>query len=51
MAVLWFGLAGVLTSYRALAERIERRGEKIVPWIMIGVGLYIFLDTPTDSLG
>lgn len=51
MATLWAGLARLLTSHRALAERIERRGEKVVPWIMIGVGLYILLDTPTDSLG
>ncbi|KAA1193975.1 hypothetical protein F0M18_00575 [Pseudohalioglobus sediminis] len=51
LAVVWIALAGILINYRALAECIERRGEKIVPWIMIGVGLYILLDTPTDSLG
>ena len=49
-ALLWAGLARKIAGQRALALRIERRGEKIVPWIMIGVGLYILLDTATDTL-
>ena len=49
-AVLWAGVAWKIAGQHALARRIERRGEKIVPWIMIGVGIYILLDTATDTL-
>ena len=49
-AILWAGLAWNIAGQRALALRIERRGEKIVPWIMIGVGIYILLNTATDTL-
>lgn len=51
VAVLWAALAGLISGQRHLALRLELGGEKIVPWIMIGVGLYILLDTATDNLG
>jgi len=50
MAVLWAGLAYMISGQRDLARRIEHRAEKIVPWIMIGVGIYILMDTATDTL-
>jgi len=50
MALLWAGLSYTISGQRALALRIEQRAEKIVPWIMIGVGIYILTDTATDTL-
>lgn len=50
MALLWAGLSYMISGQRSLARRIEHRAEKIVPWIMIGVGAYILLDTATDTL-
>ena len=50
VALLWAALAGLISGQRHLALRLELGGEKIVPWIMIGVGLYILLDTATDNL-
>jgi len=50
MAVLWGGLSYLISGQRELARRIEHRAEKIVPWIMIGVGIYILMDTATDTL-
>lgn len=50
MAMLWGGLSYTISGQRELARRIEHRAEKIVPWIMIAVGIYILLDTATDTL-
>ncbi len=50
MALLWSGLSLLLVSHRGMLSYIERYGEKLVPWIMIGVGCYILLDTSTDTL-
>jgi cadmium resistance protein CadD (predicted permease) len=50
MAVLWTGLSYMIAGQRSLAQRIEHRAEKIIPWIMIGVGIYILMDTATDTL-
>ena len=50
MALLWAGLSYLISGQRSFAQRIEHRAEKIVPWIMIGVGAYILLDTATDTL-
>ena len=50
MAVLWGGLSYLISGQRELAQRIEHRAEKVVPWIMIGVGVYILMDTATDTL-
>ncbi|MEH6583872.1 MAG: cadmium resistance transporter [Halioglobus sp.] len=51
MALLWAGLSYLVAGRRSLATLIEKRAEKIVPWIMIGVGIYILMDTATDTLG
>jgi len=50
MALLWAGLSYTISGQRSLALRIEQRAEKIVPWIMIAVGIYILTDTATDTL-
>jgi cadmium resistance protein CadD (predicted permease) len=50
MAVLWSGLSYLISGNQNLARRLEHRAEKIVPWIMIGVGTYILMDTATDTL-
>ena len=50
MALLWAAMAYLIAGQRALAEQIEGRAEKVVPWIMIGVGVYILMDTATDPL-
>lgn len=50
MALLWAGMSYMISGQRELASRIEHRAEKIVPWIMIGVGVYILMDTATDTL-
>ena len=50
-ALAWASFAWLLGSKRALAELIERRGAKLIPWVMIGVGCYILMDTATDKFG
>ena len=49
-ALLWTGLSVFVASRETLAQRIERHGTKLVPWILILVGIYILLDTATDTL-
>jgi cadmium resistance protein CadD (predicted permease) len=43
-------VALAIVNQPKLAGRIKRHGEQLVPWIMIGVGLYILTDTNTDTL-
>ena len=50
MAVLLAGLALLIGSDERLARRIEERGGPLIPWVMVAVGLYILLDTATDTL-
>jgi cadmium resistance protein CadD (predicted permease) len=50
MALLWACLSYLISGQPSLAKRIEKRAEKIVPWVMIGVGAYILFDTATDTL-
>ena len=49
MVLLWAALAWKISEQPALAGRIERVGEKLVPWVMIAAGIYILLDTGTDT--
>jgi cadmium resistance protein CadD (predicted permease) len=48
-AVVWAVLAKLLSRQPLLMRKLQDRGERLVPWIMIGVGIYILLDTGTDS--
>ena len=50
MALMWAGLSYLISGQQGLARRLEHRAEKIVPWIMIAVGIYILMDTATDTL-
>ncbi|MEH6588734.1 MAG: cadmium resistance transporter [Halioglobus sp.] len=50
MALLWGGFSCLISSRGDLARRIESRAEKIVPWIMILVGIYVLMDSATDTL-
>lgn len=50
IAILWGIASYSIAGRRDLALLIERRAEKLVPWIMIGVGIYILMDTATDTL-
>lgn len=50
MTLLWVLLSSLIVGQRTLAASIEKRARKIVPWVMIGVGIYILMDTPTDTL-
>jgi len=49
-SLLWCAVALVIATRPGLAHRIQQRGVKVVPWIMIGVGIYVLLDTGTDTL-
>jgi cadmium resistance protein CadD (predicted permease) len=50
VAILWGILSYSIAGRKELALLIEHRAEKLVPWIMIGVGIYILMDTATDTL-
>jgi cadmium resistance protein CadD (predicted permease) len=49
-AVILAGIAGVLAGRPALGSRIGWLGERLMPWLLIGVGVYVLADTPTDVL-
>ncbi len=49
-AVLWAMLAWGLASRPWVARAMDRYGNKLLPWIMIGVGIYILTNTATDSM-
>ena len=48
--LLWCGLAVGIAARPGLAQRIQQRGLPLVPWIMIAVGIYVLMDTATDTL-
>lgn len=50
MAVLWGGFSRLISSRQDIARHIESRAERIVPWIMILVGIYVLMDSATDTL-
>jgi cadmium resistance protein CadD (predicted permease) len=49
-ALAWAALSLLIAGEPRIARRIEQRGAALVPWIMMAVGLYILLDTGTDTL-
>lgn len=49
-SVLWALLARALASQPLLVGRLQRGGERFMPWVMIVVGIYILLNTGTDSI-
>ena len=50
MGAAWIWLAGRLASRPAMARLAERAGARAAPLLMMAVGVYILLDTPTDVL-
>ena len=50
LIAVWGSIAYLISGQKELAVRIERKAEKLVPWIMMGVGTYILLNTATDTL-
>ncbi|HIG43736.1 MAG TPA: hypothetical protein EYQ14_24870 [Gammaproteobacteria bacterium] len=49
-SIAWCGLSLSIASRPELAERIGRHGEKFVPWVMLAVGIYVLMNTGTDTL-
>jgi cadmium resistance protein CadD (predicted permease) len=49
-SLLWCAVALAIAARPGLARRIQQRGARLVPWVMIAVGLYVLLDTRTDTL-
>lgn len=47
-AVVLAGAARVLLSHPALGSRVGWLGARLMPWLMIGVGIYVLADTPSD---
>lgn len=49
-ALLWVFLAWRLADQPRIAVQIEHLGEKLVPWMMIAAGIYILMNTATDTM-
>ena len=49
-SILWCAISVKIATNAGLAQRISDRGEKLVPWVMIAVGIYVLSNTGTDSL-
>ena len=47
-AVITATAAQLLVSRPALSTRVEWLGKRLMPWLMIGVGVYVLADTPGD---
>ena len=50
-ATTWSLIAGRLAGRPRVRRLVERVGPALLPLILIGIGLYILLDTPTDVAG
>ena len=48
--LFWCALSVSIVSRPELADRISHHGGKLVPWIMMAVGIYVLMDTGTDTL-
>lgn len=49
MGAAWVAVAGILAARPSAARLAGRAGAWVAPVLMIGVGIYILLDTPTDA--
>ncbi len=47
MTGLWCAVAHFLVNHRALGAPIRRYGHRLLPWVLIGVGLVILLENDT----
>ena len=50
-AFLGFALARWIAGHAWIAARIERLERWLVPLLLIGLGVYILMDTGTDVIG
>lgn len=50
MAVLFLGLANYFVKQPVLGELIQRHANRLTPFVLIFVGLYILANTGTDTL-
>ncbi len=48
MATIWLWIATLLITHRSVAVSLERYGHYLAPVFMIGIGLYILMNTQTD---
>ena len=51
MAALWAWLSSVVTRHPQVRGPMETFGRFGLPVLLVLVGLYILMDTPSDSLG
>jgi cadmium resistance protein CadD (predicted permease) len=47
---VWCAIAYVLTLHPALANLISHYGHKVVPFVLIGLGIFILFDSETYRL-
>jgi cadmium resistance transport/sequestration family protein len=47
---VWCALARQLSRHPLVAKALTRYGKRIVPFVLIGLGVYIFIDSGTDHL-
>jgi cadmium resistance transport/sequestration family protein len=45
MIAAWCGLAYVLARHPAIAHTVANYGQRIVPWVLISLGVYILLES------
>lgn len=44
------GIARWITTHERVGARVQQLGQKLVPYVLIAVGLYVLLDTRTDTV-
>lgn len=49
-ALLWCGLAAWLVEHEALGRFLRRFGPRLLPFLLIGIGVYVLINTGTDTL-
>jgi cadmium resistance transport/sequestration family protein len=50
MVAVWCWLAAQLVQHRAIASVCNRYGDRLIPWILIGLGIYIMIENRSDQL-
>lgn len=50
MVGIWCAMASALASHKAIAHILTRYGHRIVPFVLIGLGIYILLESQTYHL-
>lgn len=48
MSLLWIGMARWLLRYPLISQQLNRWGNKVLPLLLIGIGIFILMDTPGD---